>query len=85
MKGENYLMKIYAKSQKNLNPQGKPPKNLIQTFRRRYEYDVDDYYGYMFLIQPAQFKDAVNFANKYEFDLYPDPDNDSWYYLMYKD
>ena len=39
----------------------------------------------MFLIQPAQFKDAVNFANKYEFDLYPDPDNDSWYYLMYKD
>ena len=80
-------MKKYVFSRTYQHPEGHPPKNLIQTFRRRYEHDLDANYGHMFLIPPDQLDNAIQYADKYDFELYEDPDdyNKDWYYLMWKD
>lgn len=75
-------MKIYINSTNKFNPEGIPPKNLIQQFCKKYAYDVDDYYGYMFLIPASDMESAIKFADKYGFGLYSDPDNADWYYLQ---
>lgn len=76
------MKRVISSSLSKNNPQGKPPKALIQSFRNKFEYDVDDYYGYVFKIDPKELNYAIERADKFGFGLVSDPDNDDWYYLQ---
>lgn len=67
------------------NPQGVPLRSVIEHFRRRFEYDIDDYYGYMFDIPDSDIASERDYARLKGFTLEKDPDNDTWYYLMMVD
>lgn len=54
---------------------------MIQTLRRKFEYDIDDYYGYMFHIPLENKPDVDKYLSKYGIELVDDPNNDDWYYL----
>lgn len=73
---------MYIKSSYAKDAQGIPPRSVIEHFRRKYDYDVDDYYGYMFHIPPTLLNKEIEYAESKGFHLYGDPDNDDWYYLM---
>lgn len=77
-------MKRYIKSGVNITPseaQGLPPFALVQRMKRKFNYDVDDYYGWMFNVSSDMFDTANDIASRYRFELKSDPDNDDWYYL----
>ena len=61
---------------------GIPSKQVIDHFKRKYDYDVDDYYGYMFNIPNSKLHYEIGYARNLGFELYLDPDNADWYYLM---
>lgn len=61
----------------------KVSKQVIDHFKRKYDYDIDDYYGYMFNIPNSKLNYEIGYARNQGFELYLDPDNDGWYYLMY--
>lgn len=73
---------MYIKSSYSSDAQGKPPKSVIEHFKRKYDYDVDDYYGYMFHIPSTSLNKEIEYAESKGFRMYDDPDNDDWYYLM---
>lgn len=72
---------MYIKSSYSKDAQGIPPKSVIDHFTRKYDYDVDDY-GYMFHIPPTLLNKEIEYAESKGFQMYDDPDNDDWYYLM---
>lgn len=74
---------MYIKSSYAKEAQGKPSKQVIDHFKRKYDYDIDDYYGYMFNIPNSKLNYEIGYARNQGFELYLDPDNDGWYYLMY--
>ena len=72
-------LKILARREDN--PQGLPPSTVIRTLKRKYEYDVDEYYGYLFQIPQEDVQDVSDYLAKHQFHLVDDPDNDDWYFL----
>lgn len=74
---------MYIKNSYAGEAQGKPSKQVIDHFKRKYDYDIDDYYGYMFNIPNSKLNYEIGYARNQGFELYLDPDNDGWYYLMY--
>lgn len=77
-------MKRYIKSGVNITPseaQGVPPRALIERLRRKFNYDVDEYYGFMFNVSEDMLDTANDIASRYDFYLKSDADNADWYYL----
>ena len=72
---------MYIKNSYAGEAQGTPPKNLIEHFKRKYDYDIDDYYGYMFNIPNSKLHYEIGYARNLGFELCLDPDNADWYYL----
>ena len=70
-------MKIHSA----MTPQGRPPRIVLQTLRKKYEYDADNYYGQVFLIPKERKPGADSYVVEHGFRLVEDPYNADWYYL----
>lgn len=69
------------KNSKRVAPTSEVDKTALRYLKKTYPNEYDDYFGYMFQIEPHQLSEVKNYLYGFHLTLNEDKYNKGWYYL----